>query len=156
MKTWGWVILIAAVIVIGGYFIFSQAPTGGDDAAMEAMPGDETGEEAAVENGGDTGADDPADEPAPVVRTFNVSAGNFAFSETVLRVNQGDTVRINFSVADGFHDWVIDEFDARANQMQAGGTQTIEFVADQAGEFEYYCSVGQHRQMGMVGTLIVE
>jgi len=32
----------------------------------------------------------------------------------------------------------------------------VEFTADTPGEFEYYCSVGQHRANGQVGKLIVE
>ena len=37
-----------------------------------------------------------------------------------------------------------------------GQIDEVEFVVDKAGTFEYYCSVGNHRQMGMVGKLIVE
>jgi plastocyanin len=29
-------------------------------------------------------------------------------------------------------------------------------VADKKGTFEYYCSVGQHRALGMKGKLVVE
>jgi uncharacterized cupredoxin-like copper-binding protein len=32
----------------------------------------------------------------------------------------------------------------------------VQFVADKTGTFEFYCSVGNHRQMGMVGTLVVQ
>ena len=32
----------------------------------------------------------------------------------------------------------------------------VQFIADKAGTFEYYCFVGNHRQMGMVGTLTVK
>jgi len=32
----------------------------------------------------------------------------------------------------------------------------VTFVADKAGEYEFYCSVGQHRANGMVGKLIVK
>jgi plastocyanin len=32
----------------------------------------------------------------------------------------------------------------------------IEFVANKKGKFEYYCSVGEHRAMGMKGNLVVE
>jgi plastocyanin len=66
-------------------------------------------------------------------------------------------VRINFTSEEGFHDWVVDEFEgATTEKLQAGGRDSIEFVADQSGTFEYYCSVGNHRELGMVGTLIVE
>jgi nitrite reductase (NO-forming) len=71
-------------------------------------------------------------------------------------VKLGETVRINLTNEQGFHDWVIDEFNARTKQINAGQTDTVEFVADKVGTFEYYCSVGNHRQMGMIGKLIVE
>ena len=41
-------------------------------------------------------------------------------------------------------------------KINGGETDSIEFVADKVGTFEYYCSVGQHRSMGMVGKLTVE
>lgn len=90
------------------------------------------------------------------VKTFTVEGTSFAFAPSVIKVKKGDTVRIVFNNKAGFHDWVLDEFDAATKQISAGTTDTIEFVADKAGEFEYYCSVGSHRQMGMVGTLVVE
>ena len=81
---------------------------------------------------------------------------NFAFSMNEIKVQQGDTVKIVFQNNDGFHDWVVDEFNARTKQINAGATDTVEFVADKAGTFEYYCSVGKHRELGMKGNLIVE
>jgi plastocyanin len=92
----------------------------------------------------------------PGIKEFEVSGNDFAFDVKEITVNQGDTVRINFTNSGGFHDLVIDEFNARTKQLADGGKETIEFVANQTGTFEYYCSVGKHRQMGMVGNLIVK
>lgn len=91
------------------------------------------------------------------VKSFVVDAANFKFSMSEMRVQQGDTVRVTLRNTEGFHDFVIDEFPgAKTAQIQAGQEQTIEFVADKKGTFEYYCSVGSHRAMGMRGSLIVE
>ena len=90
------------------------------------------------------------------VQEFNLTAANFNYDVTEIRVTKGQTVRLNLRVEQGFHDWVIDEFNAAIRQLQAGESDSVEFVADQAGSFEFYCSVGSHRQMGMVGRLIVE
>jgi len=90
------------------------------------------------------------------VRSFAVSGRNFEFSPTEIRVRQGDRVRIVFTSLDGTHDFVIDELAVATQQVSTGQTDAVEFVADQAGNFEFYCSVGNHRAMGMVGTLIVE
>lgn len=89
-------------------------------------------------------------------KTFNVSSKPFEFSMKEIRVKKGDTVKVVLINEQGFHDWVIDEFSARTKQLNAGETDSIEFIADKTGTFEYYCSVGNHRQMGMVGKLIVE
>lgn len=90
------------------------------------------------------------------VKSFTVTGGNFKFAPAAITVKQGDKVRITFKNEDGFHDWKIDEFNAATKKINAGAEETIEFVADKKGSFEYYCSVGSHRQMGMKGTLVVQ
>jgi len=91
----------------------------------------------------------------PPLKEFTVTGTNFEFDVDEITVNEGDRVRVTFINGGGFHDWVLDEFNASTDQIQAGDSQTIEFIASQAGEYEYYCSVGSHREQGMVGTLIV-
>lgn len=90
------------------------------------------------------------------MKNITVEAMPFEFNPKEIRVKKGNTVRLTLKNNEGFHDWTLDEFNARTKQIQAGQTDTIQFVADKAGTFEYYCSVGNHRQMGMVGNLIVE
>jgi plastocyanin len=96
------------------------------------------------------------------VKTFVMTGENFKFvmgglDNPDIRVKKGDIVRIEFTSTQGFHDWVVDEFDAATIQIRDTDESTfVEFVADQTGTFEYYCSVGQHRANGMKGNLIVE
>ncbi|OGM90874.1 hypothetical protein A2755_01565 [Candidatus Wolfebacteria bacterium RIFCSPHIGHO2_01_FULL_48_22] len=90
------------------------------------------------------------------VREFTVEGSPFKFVPNEIRVQQGDTVRIVFNNVQGTHDFVLDAFNVRTEIIQGGESQTIEFVADQNDKFEYYCSIGNHRAMGMVGTLTVE
>ncbi|HCI05465.1 TPA: hypothetical protein DEX28_01840 [Patescibacteria group bacterium] len=90
------------------------------------------------------------------VKEFEILASNFKFSVNEIKVKKGDTVRIVLKNEEGVHDWKVDEFNAQTEKLQAGQTETIEFVADKTGVFEYYCSMGTHRQMGMKGNLIVE
>lgn len=96
---------------------------------------------------------EPADNE---VKIFNVTGKNFSFSLDEIRVNKGDTVKIVFTSTSGLHDWTVDEFNAATKQVTAGNTTEVEFVASEIGIFEYYCSVGSHRALGMVGNLIVE
>lgn len=90
------------------------------------------------------------------VKTFDVAAKSFSFTPAEIRVKKGDTVKIVLTNSGGMHNWVIDEFNAKTKTIAAGATDTVEFTASKVGTFEYYCSVGNHRQMGMVGKLIVE
>lgn len=90
------------------------------------------------------------------VTEVTVTGSSFKFVPATITVKKGDTVRVTFKNVSGTHDFVIDEFHVRTNVITTGKEETIEFVADKVGNFEYYCSVGNHRQLGMRGTLIVQ
>ena len=87
---------------------------------------------------------------------INVEGKNFSFSPNSIKVKKGDIVTINFKSVGGFHDFVIDDFNVATKQVQTGEESSVTFIADKDGDFEFYCSVGKHREMGMVGTLVVE
>ncbi len=90
------------------------------------------------------------------VKEIEITNRGLVFSVSEMRVNVGDTVRVTFTNGGGRHDWVLDEFDgAQTDVIRAGQSQTVEFVADKAGTFEFYCSVPGHRQAGMYGTFVV-
>jgi plastocyanin len=89
------------------------------------------------------------------VKEITVTNERLVFFPSEIRVNLGDTVRLTYENGGGRHDWVLDEFDAATDVIRSGESQTIEFVASEAGEFEFYCSVPGHRQAGMFGSFIV-
>lgn len=74
-----------------------------------------------------------------------------------LVVNQGDTVRLTVINGDPvLHDLVIDEFGVHSGELKEDEqTVVLEFVAGQAGVYNYYCSVPGHREIGMEGLLRV-
>ncbi len=88
-------------------------------------------------------------------KEFTVVGQNFSFAPSILNVNVGDKVKIIFKNTDGFHDFHIDEFNVATPRISAGQQAVVEFTADKAGSYEFYCSVGNHRAMGMKGTLMV-
>ena len=100
--------------------------------------------------------DDLGDVDVAPPKVFNLTGRNFSFSQEEIRVKKGDRVVINFESTDGFHDWVIDEFNAHTDRVNPGTKTSVEFIADKTGTFEYYCSVSIHRAAGMKGKLIVE
>jgi cytochrome c oxidase subunit 2 len=90
------------------------------------------------------------------VKEFTISGKNFSFTPNLITVKKGDKVKITFNNTEGFHDFKIDEFGVATKQAKSPDTEVLEFTADKVGSFEYYCSVGSHRSMGMKGTLQVE
>ncbi len=158
---------IGIVIVVGGIIYFMTLPTTAPtiDGAMSPneeavdsnmpVPG-ESATEIEVNSDGGVNVNLGDVLTGPAVKIYNVTGTPFEFSVKEMRVKKGDTVQVVFTNGGGFHNWVIDEFNASTKQISAGQTETIEFVADKSGIFEYYCSVGNHRQQGMVGKLIVE
>lgn len=89
------------------------------------------------------------------VTVVNIEGGSFYFKPNVINAKKGEKIKVVFNAADAMHDFVIDELDVKSDIIKSGQTTEVEFTADQVGEFEFYCSVGNHRAQGMVGTLVV-
>ncbi len=148
-------IIAIVLLAAGGFFFYTQSQSTTANPAMEANESTEqmnTTDTMTAEPTTDTG-ESMTDE---VAQTIEVEGGSFFFKPNEIRVKKGQQVTINFTNSGGLHDFVIDEFDVATKQLQAGGKESITFTPDKVGTFEFYCSVGQHRQMGMKGNLIVE
>ncbi|PJF29865.1 MAG: nitrite reductase, copper-containing [Phototrophicales bacterium] len=74
-----------------------------------------------------------------------------------LTANVGDKIKLTVINGDPvLHDLKIDEFNVNTGELvEDGQTVVVEFVVDKPGEFEYYCSVVGHRDIGMHGKLRV-
>lgn len=142
---------VVVVVLVGGIMLFSNQ--GG--APNQPAAGTEDQENVPVVN--EPAQNETTPPPAEsAVKEFRVVGSPFKFSPNEIKVKQGDTVRIVFVNESGNHDWRIDEFNAATKVIKGGETDTVQFVVDKKGTFEFYCSVGTHRQMGMKGNLIVE
>lgn len=140
-------IIIVVLLVIVGIFLFSRQSNGpGTSPSPTPTPTPSAQQPTTT----------PTQLPQNSVKQFSITGSNFMFDIKEIKVKKGDRVRIIFKNADGIHDWGIDEFNARTKQIQTGQQDTIEILANKTGQFQYYCSVGTHRQMGMWGTLTVE
>lgn len=150
MKT-SYIVGIVAVLVIvfGAWFFVSQnkpqvSPVTQTESVQTPVP-------VSVEN-------KIASETAVAmeVKEIIVEGSPFKFMPAEIRVKKGQTVKVVFKNTAGMHDFVIDEFSVKTKVIKAKESETVEFVADKIGTFEYYCSVGEHRANGMKGNLIVE
>lgn len=143
------VIVVLFVLVGGGVWYMSQSTSEGSPMTQPT---------SAVTNTVETTIDEEIIADPATVKEFTVNGASLKFDPAVIKVKKGDTVRITFKNTGekGIHDFVIDEFDVATSELASGEEEEIEFVVDKTGTFEYYCSVGDHRAMGMVGSLIVE
>lgn len=136
-------VVIVIVLIAGGFLFFRNrtiAPTDGVIDNNMPVPGSYVDEMIVEEED---------------IKEFSIDASPFSFTLSTITVNRGDTVKITLKNLNGTHDWTLDEFNASTRVLKVGEEGTITFIADKSGTFEYYCSVGNHRALGMVGTLIV-
>lgn len=92
-------------------------------------------------------------------RVISMEMGGFYYEPNVIEAEAGETITVEVENVDGFHDFVIDELDVATEQINEGNTVTATFTIpeDASGaEYEFYCSVGNHSEQGMVGTLMVK
>lgn len=91
----------------------------------------------------------------PAVKTFTLTAQQWAFTPATLTVKKGDTVTITLTSTDVAHSFALPEFNIN-QRVEPGQPVTFSFVADTAGSFTFACRVpcGTGHQT-MTGTLVV-
>lgn len=152
-------ILVLILVLVGGFLFMRSRDTASVDQSTEMTREEnmtqETGTETSTES--DTTMEEVADEAADAtVQTVTIEAGSFYYKPNVINAKVGDKIKVVMSSKDMMHDFVIDELDVKMPITKSGETNEVEFTVTKAGTFEFYCSVGQHRKNGQVGTLIVE
>jgi heme/copper-type cytochrome/quinol oxidase subunit 2 len=86
---------------------------------------------------------------------FDVSARRYAFQPSTLEVHLGDLVRVTFRTGDIPHSFVLEDYRI-AKRANPGETVTIEFLADRAGRFKFYCNLNiDDGCRKMTGELVV-
>jgi nitrosocyanin len=138
---------VVVVVLVGGFLLMNKS------GAPAAAPSEST---PAMEKTGSVTASPVDAMTAGSTKTFSVESSSFKFTPAEITVKKGDTVKITFTNKELLHNFSLDEFNVKTGQLAAGKSETVTFTADKTGTFEYYCNVGSHRSMGMVGKLIVE
>lgn len=100
---------------------------------------------------------------APVelaIATSGVYPANPGFDPATLEVASGASVTLTLTNAEPLplvpHNWVLEGVEGAATDaVGPGESGSITFTAPAPGEYTYFCSVGDHRDRGMVGTLTV-
>lgn len=157
-------IALAVLVLVAG-FAFAQRSSNtntqnsvlSQSELVEDSITEENTEESASEDVSESIVEDETEDNFgnPEMNIVEIEGGAYYFKPNEITVKKGETVKIVFANAGGMHDFVIDDLDVKTPVIQSGNTAEVEFSTDKVGEYEYYCSVGNHRQMGMVGTLTV-
>ncbi|HLD04491.1 MAG TPA: cupredoxin domain-containing protein [Candidatus Nanoarchaeia archaeon] len=116
----------------------------------------ENGKKDCQETGVDCdGGCDSCEETRPPLE-ISMVARMFEFEPSEIRVKQGEPVRLKITSVDVEHGIAIPAYNIRET-LPIGEERVIEFIADQVGTFDFYCSVpcgSGHRSMK--GQLVVE
>lgn len=91
------------------------------------------------------------------IKEFAIVGRQYTWDPTVIKVKQGDTVRLKITSKDVLHGIVIPELGIDNTDIPVGETKTVEFTASKKGRFEFLCSTFcGDRHIDMTGVIIVE
>jgi len=131
-------------VVLGGYFLLRVG---------KAPSSQKLGQETKEEKPEVKEEDSVTDSQKPIV----VEGSEYKFEPATLTVKQGEKVTILFRNKGSMsHDFRIDEFGVATSILRPGEEEEVSFVATETNTFSFYCSVGNHRALGMEGKLIVQ
>lgn len=90
-------------------------------------------------------------------QAVTVVGNNMKFDPTVISTTPGTRLTITFQNRDTVeHNLTIPQLNAKMPNVPGGRSQTVEVVANRAGEFDVICTVPGHRESGMLGKLSVK
>ncbi len=104
----------------------------------------------------------PAQETGPitgVVEKIHLLAGEYWFNETNpdIVVTEGSLVEVTIeNVGIVIHSFQVFGLSEDSGMISPGESTTVEFIAGQAGSYDYLCTVPGHAELGMKGKFIVQ
>lgn len=151
-------VLALVLLLAGAGFLYfrGQAPVAPSTQAPEAPVGGGAITEP-VTGGTAEEATEEGEAMVEEVREVSVEGDEYAFSPPSLILAAGETVRLTFTNNGSFpHNLTIDELGVATKTILGGQSDTVEFTVEETGVYTYYCSVGNHRALGMEGELTAE
>ena len=107
-----------------------------------------------------TSAPAESETTSPAAMTSNeitVEGGEYKFTPSEITVKKGEKVKLTFkNTGSTAHDYVIADLGVSTKRINPGQEETIEFTAQESGEFGFICSVSNQEEQRMTGTLIVK
>jgi PQQ system protein len=95
-----------------------------------------------------------------VLQTIQISENEFSLNPSMVTLQQAGTYEFEVT-NDGqiTHALEIEEegggAEAKTGDIAAGETKTVRFTFSAEGTYEMYCPIGNHKDQGMKGTIVV-
>lgn len=135
-----------------------------DNEPTEPEPGTDPSDDAPVDSGDP--ADPPADPPgdAPPMAITISATGTYPFNPALtparFEVPSGTMLTVTFTNSDNNpfvgHDVKFSGVDEQTPQISNGESTELVFLVDLApGEYPFWCTIGNHREQGMEGVMVV-
>ena len=89
--------------------------------------------------------------------SFTITGKDYEFQPNEIRVKKGENVQITFINTQGSHNFSLSVNNQTfyTKILPEGGSQTLSFVVETVGTFEFVCTVYDHSARGQRGNLIV-
>ncbi len=98
-----------------------------------------------------------ASQSAEKVREILVVGNEYFFSPSSINLAVGKKVVLTFrNMGRMPHNLAADELGIKTKTISGGESDTVEFTPSQIGTFSFYCSLSNHRSLGMEGSLEVK
>lgn len=174
-------VIIAILVIVGGYLLFrgrsgvpgvSPSPTPSGEEMFSPTPSPSetpsetpsptpspapTSSSAALPSSAPKPSKAPSPTPAISSVSFDVFSMDFRYNPKVIKVRGGQRVTIKFYNTGTLpHNLTIPSINLATKTVGPGHADIIEFIAPGEGEYEFFCTVDSHKNMGMTGTLKVE
>ena len=102
------------------------------------------------------GKQEQSTEAETKINEITVEGNEFSFTPSEIKVSKGEKVKITFkNSGKASHDFSVEGLEIKTKLLSPGESEVIEFVPEEAGTFNFFCSVSGHKEAGMHGTLIV-
>lgn len=96
----------------------------------------------------------PTVTPAPI--TYNIAATEFKYTPDTITAKPGQMIKIVFlNSGNTQHNITFENIGKSTQTISSGQTDTIQFAAPAAGTYTFFCSIDNHRNLGLTGKLIV-
>jgi len=98
-----------------------------------------------------------AESQAECVKTIEITAEEFEFSPTEIKMEPGQPLELTLNNKGAIaHNVTFTDSDIATETIQGGGKTTVTTTFDEPGRYEFICSVPGHANAGMRGVVIVE